>query len=477
MGLLIDPPSASVSQQNTRSLLLPAGLLVAACVAALSFPTPYGHTLSWARLLGLIAEEVFTVSIVSAVTIAVLSPAVLHRNKPEFLPLVQRGSVTALWLAPFVLLLHERSPLTLPIAALLGVLITASLEKTHNPWDSDSDSLLISLAIDPIPLAPRFHLQKSAFAAMLFQIACLAALGGYTLAGAFLIAVCFAFWTWDYGRRMRSDLPAMSKSNPPLTLLLVSLLMFIGLIPHLQHGSSYGSTPAHRGLFPNRPSGGNSKLSRPYTAASVQGYPGGEGDQGIILWGEKRNYTTLVAPTPVVTDALNSNGNANPLIIPFDGVYWFFKSPDEQPPAGSRQAHTTPEIVDIHSTDRRPLLIEAHDHLANLIELNCCSRIQVAIRNADRYPETIALELVLVNTTLPHNPSVSLGRMMVNSTRPWKLYDKPATVDETLNFPIPPRRSLRAFDEVKIVFVLDRARADAAARIAIDHFVLVPRGL
>ncbi len=206
------------------------------------------------------------------------------------------------------------------------------------------------------------------------------------------------------------------------------------------------------------------------------GHPGEGGERGIILWGKEQDYTKLVAPNPLLPSSSSSRGNASPLVIPFDGVYWFFKSPDLRPPVGSQQAHTTPDIVDIRSTDRRPLSIEALDHLANLINLDCCSRFQIAIRNADRYPETVSLELQLVNTTLPHTPSVSLGQMMVSSTHAWKLYEKPVAVNETLSFPIPIRRTLRSFDEVKIIFLLDRARADAAARIAIDHFVLIPRG-
>jgi len=476
MGLLSNPPTASIPHRNTRSLLLPAGLLVAACVAAIAFPVPYGHTLSWTRLLGLIVEEVFTLSIVCVITVAALSPAVVHRNKTEFLQLVQRASVSALWLAPFVLFLHENSLWTLPIAALLTSVAITSIEPKAGR-DNDSASVLISLRTDHLPLAARFRLQKSVVAAMLLQIGTLAALGGYTAAGTFLVAVSFAVWAWDY-RRLQAEPTEMPKANPVRTVLFVSMLMIVGLFPFLRRGGGYDSPTAHLGLFPRRRSEANSKNPQPSAAAHIQGSrPEGEGDQGIILWGEQRNSTKLVAPTPALMNARNSNGNAKDLIIPFDGVYWFFKSPDAQPPPGSRQAHTTPDIVEIHSTDRRPLLIEAHDHLDNLIDLNCCSRVQVAIRNADRYPETVSLELVLVNTTVPHNPSVSLGRMMVNSTRTWELYEKPETVDETLSFPIPARRSLRAFDEVKIVFVLDRARADAGARIAIDHFILVPRGL
>jgi hypothetical protein len=186
-----------------------------------------------------------------------------------------------------------------------------------------------------------------------------------------------------------------------------------------------------------------------------------------------------VAPTPVFGDALlTSRGSAKPLEIPFDGVYWFFKAPDLHPPKTSRQAHGSPELVNIRSTDRRPLQMEAHDHLGNMLNLDCCSRIQVVIRNADHYPETVSLELVLINTSAPGKPSQSLGTMMVRSTRPWRLYDDPAKpVSETLSFVIPTHASIRSFDEVMVVFRLDAARADAGPKIAIDRFVLVPRGL
>jgi hypothetical protein len=174
---------------------------------------------------------------------------------------------------------------------------------------------------------------------------------------------------------------------------------------------------------------------------------------------------------------LRSNRSAKPLIIPFNGVYWFFKAPDLDPPVTSRQTHGSPELLDIHSTDRRPLSMEAHEHFGSMIDLDCCSRIQIAIRNADLYSETVSLELVLINSSLPGKPSQSLGTIVVKSTRSWKLYEKASPTGEILTFPIPTNHSIRRFDEVMIVFRLAAFRADDGAKIAIDHFVLVPRGL
>ena len=188
--------------------------------------------------------------------------------------------------------------------------------------------------------------------------------------------------------------------------------------------------------------------------------------------------TKLVAPAPVIAnDLLTSHRIANPLVIPFDGVYWFFKAPDLHPPRRSRQAHGSPELLNIHSTDRRPLSMEAHDNLGSLIDLNCCGKIQIAIRNADLYSETVSLELVLINSSLPGKPSQSLGRVVVKSKRTWNLDQEQASTQEMLSFVIPPHPTIQRFDEVKIVFRLDAFRADDGAKIAIDHFVLVPRGL
>jgi hypothetical protein len=87
------------------------------------------------------------------------------------------------------------------------------------------------------------------------------------------------------------------------------------------------------------------------------------------------------------------------------------------------------------------------------------------------------MELVLIDTTVRGKPSQSLGKVMVKSSRPWNIYDERPPASETLNFAIPVRASIRRFDEVVVVFRLDSARADAGPKVAIDRFVLVPRGL
>jgi hypothetical protein len=165
------------------------------------------------------------------------------------------------------------------------------------------------------------------------------------------------------------------------------------------------------------------------------------------------------------------------LVIPFAGVYWFFKAPDVGLPKKPREAHGSPEVFNIHSTDRHALSMEAHQNLGTLIDLSCCSEIQIAIRNADRYPATVSLELIVRNTTLRRRPFQSLGRGTVRSMRPWMLYDDRPPTTEVLHFTVPGNARISRFDEIMVVFHLDSDRSFAAAKMGIESFVLVPHGI
>lgn len=484
MGLLNPAPAAPSRYARSRSLPFLAGFLVSCSVAALTFQQPLFHSLSWPHLLGMALEQVLTASLLCVVTVAFLLPWRAHQHREEYVEAVRRASLAALWIAPLVLFVRENSAWTIVISAILTIFVASQLNDESKALpENHSDGLLTSLHPDPQPLFPRLGLLVSFFAAICAQVSVIAGIADQVVTGAILSAFAFGLWAWAYPRsKGASALPRPRPYSKPLvSFIAVYLLMVFGLMPFLRHGSGHRNMA---GAYPwpwHRPADASTQQPRAGTMVprSKAGFvTGGSGNRGIILWPEKQLVTKLVAPTPLMTNAIGIRGNAEPLVIPFDGVYWFFKSPDVQPPSESRQAQISPETVDIRSTDHEPLSIEAYDHLANLIDLDCCSRIEVAIRNADRYPQSVSLELSLMNTMLPHKPSVSLGRMMVNSTPPWNLYEtKRPAINETLKFVIPSQKSLQGFDEVKIVFRLDQARADAGARIAIDHFVLVPRGL
>jgi len=115
--------------------------------------------------------------------------------------------------------------------------------------------------------------------------------------------------------------------------------------------------------------------------------------------------------------------------------------------------------------------MEAHQRLDHAIDLSCCGAIQVAITNADHYPGSVMLELVLADVGSEGSKSLLLGTAEVAS---WPHYGADQVVAETLNFTVPSHTSLREFNEITVVFHFDGVRNDRSARIAIDRFVLVP---
>jgi hypothetical protein len=193
---------------------------------------------------------------------------------------------------------------------------------------------------------------------------------------------------------------------------------------------------------------------------------------GVILLPEQQQNVTLVPPLPSMPSDLFDAKHQNPLTIPFYGAYWFFKLPDTKPPKDSYVTHGTPAEMTFFAPDSRPLIMEAHQNLGKLIYLSCCREIRMEIRNADRYSGMISLELVLVNTRVTPEGSVSLGRAPVTSSPG----GPGLPMRETLTFPIPSHLPINKFDELMIRFPRERVRMNRSAKIAIDRFILVPRG-
>ena len=404
---------------------------------------------------------------------------------------VLKTSLAAIWFVPIVILLREGSAWAAAITVLVVESTTRSFRSLHGSYDfvGMEEQSYLSLFADDASLPNPQHRHGQLFAAvimvLLAEVATLASFAGTALIAAMTAAISAALWAWFFrGEKTGSHNGGHVSPKRVMTFALAVLVTVASLMPYLKHARGSGGLGLFfAGTIGHRPSppGGHEQTSKEKTVE--KGFEGAEsgfddGYSGIVLWSKKQELTPLLAPTPVLGKyEMGTGRSANPLVVPFSGVYWFFKAPNVCPPRGSREVHGSPELVTTRSTDRRPLLMEAHQYLGTLIDLNCCSRIQVAIRNTDRYPETVSIELVLTNTTLSKRPSQSLGNIMVRSTRPWKLYgDRPA-VGETLTFEIPPRSTISRFDEVTLVFHLDPVRADVGAKIGIEELVLVPRGL
>ncbi len=420
---------------------------------------------------------------------------------------IVRASTTAVWIAPATILVTEQSAPAILAALILVVSTTRGLysdwrwlqaEPDQFPPAHDADGLFQHYAAP----ASAFSGQLAAGLALAFfaQTGVVAAMMHYPL----LAAGCFAFSTvfaTVFGMTARMLPPKRPGGLPRsilgviLTVLLAVALTLGGSLGGLTRG--FGGTAAGNSRRPpgvvemvrnllrqwlyrgktdtvSKLSGTTRDLasSMPgFEPAAARGTVGRDEFPGVILWPEVKAVATLVAPVPAGVGF--SAHSTRPLGIPFSGEYWIFRAPSRRPPYGSFFQRGSPAWLGFVSTDRVPLQMEAHHKLDKPIDLRCCNKIQMAIWNGDRYPGTVLLEVILINTEEPRRPpqSQSLGTAAVKSS-PGAL-----PVRETLEFPLPRTRMLERFNEFKVVFHRDRKRLDKSARIEIDRFVLVPASL
>jgi hypothetical protein len=240
-----------------------------------------------------------------------------------------------------------------------------------------------------------------------------------------------------------------------MTFLLAAALTFGGVSVRGARGAGPDAATSAAG------SGGPSAVPLPPdlpTPPDETMGPGGD-FPGVILLPELQPHATLVAPSPSPVVKFGAP-LATPVGIPFTGQYWMFRWPAERPPRRSIIRRGDASEISFHTTDGMRLEMEAHQKLDPPISVHCCSQIQLAIQDADPYPGTVSLELVLIDTTVPINLTQSLGSV------------PPA--GQILSFRIPPVTALQKFDEIKVVFHRDRIRADKSARIAIQRLILMP---
>jgi heme/copper-type cytochrome/quinol oxidase subunit 3 len=427
--------------------------------------------------------------------------AILPRKAKLGLRDALRTAATAVWFAPLAILLSEMSMWAWVMAGAAAASVTGLVRRYRDAMHGGSEPE----ALDAPPAGEVFHFLASPapvpFPALCASAAAQAggvvALAGHTLAAAALVGISTAVVTWSSGatrgweqhsEQQRSH-TSQSMFRVMLTVALATVFTAGGLMRYVtvHRGFGWGSAQHSQNKLARtansvldalfgapRPRLANLKPaseSRDHSNAIVLGtvHP------GVILWPEILDRSILVPSLPAMGHGLFATKHANPLNVPFFGVYWLFKAPDTSPPQDSLRARGNPAAHTFFTTDHLPLYMEANQNFGMSMDLSCCSRIEIAISNADRYPGSVSLELLLVNTTLPGKPSQSLGSAAVKSIPRWRPNDDGLPISETLAFAVPSMTSLQKFDEARIRFHLDALRAETAAKISIERFVFVPR--
>jgi hypothetical protein len=203
------------------------------------------------------------------------------------------------------------------------------------------------------------------------------------------------------------------------------------------------------------------------SATGIGGY------ESVILWPfpEKKQ----IIPPLTAQESLLAPGTVRPLIIPFDGPYWYIQPPKDRPGPTAHQARGTPLGVDIESKNAVPLVMEAHQTLTGSISTARCGNVQVDIENRDNKAGVIAMAVLLTDTASPNKPALYLGQQPIASTEPEHFSFKTIPTSEALYFAIPENKKRQKFNEITVMLLSDVEHALVAPKIAIHQFQLFPR--
>jgi hypothetical protein len=164
-----------------------------------------------------------------------------------------------------------------------------------------------------------------------------------------------------------------------------------------------------------------------------------------------------------------------PLIIPFDGTYWYIQPPKDRPGPAAHQARGTPLGVDIESKNAVPLVMEAHQILGASIRTARCRSIQVDIESRDNKAGVISMSVLLSDTASPEKPALYLGQQPIVLTEPDHFSFKTRPAFETLDFTVPESTKRQKFNEITVMLLSDVEHSLFAPKIAIRQFQLLPR--
>ena len=460
------------------SVLIIAGSLTSLVAESLLCRWPAAHSLSLAVAF-LVALVYVSAAVLSGLAVTWFFWAPSRMSSSSSLSLFALSSAVGWIWIPSVVLLSRQGSIGAALVGVMGaVLMATGLRKVLPPDAATLHRNLPGLKTEGRELFTQSLLTPSRERHAFFIALCIYA-GFYALhKHAFLVAsILLALSTfllawkstlaseWLPENKGNQSRPALRLAREGLTaVLLTTAVLLLGF----QHGICSNAMSA--ASAPDRSSVRRflQEKSRPgNSAAALSGY------ESIILWPvpEKKK---LLAPTSSGTSS-QAIRMTKPLVIRFDGPYWYFRPPRKSPGSRAHVVHGTPLAVNIHSTDFVPLLMEARQSLGAAIPLTCCREIHVTIENHDNIPGRIAIGVLLTDSTSIGKPTLYLDQQPVISTEPGHFSVKSSPVQEVLRFPVPNHPRIDRFDEITVIFFSDTERAKTGARIAIQEFELLPR--
>jgi hypothetical protein len=197
--------------------------------------------------------------------------------------------------------------------------------------------------------------------------------------------------------------------------------------------------------------------------------------RGIVLFTVTDKKKEL-PPLPVQRNVLQA-GTHRPVVIPFDGSYWYFQAPQHGPGLHPHLAHGDPVAMNIYSTGWVPLAMQAHQTLPQAIPVQGGEGFELTLRNGDNREGRIEVGVLLTDSRARglDKPTLVLGVEPMLSSEPPAFSYKGTPVEEDLMFTIPQNPAAREFDTITVLFFPSAVRDTTGARVGIRQFELLPR--
>lgn len=383
------------------------------------------------------------------------------------------------WIPALVILFEQLSPATAIVAMIGTFTLTSGMRRVSSPiFASDVRTVaaprqgqvsIFTKSLYPAPSEPYGYL----IAICLYAGGAAFFLRSYHSAAALLAVAASVFaWKKTLPQSLRSDWnqeyrqAALHLAKVVIPAVLVTAWALLDGVAHRNRLEAVSAAfLADAKDSAEKESGG--LLKNKEAALGSSGY------ESVILW----PYTKKdpIVPPVVVENNLLAPGTKKPLILRFNGPYWYLQPPNKVPGRMAHLANGTPLGVDIQSSNSMPLVMDAHQYLSSSIRVARCREITVELANRDNRIGSISVGILLTDGTSAKNPTLYLGEQPIVSAESGHFSIKSAPVFETLRFSVPLDAKTQKFNEITVLILPDIEHRFEAPKIAIERFELFPR--
>jgi hypothetical protein len=292
---------------------------------------------------------------------------------------------------------------------------------------------------------------------------------------AVLLALSASLFAWKRTVRVRPPgrdgrevrLAALRLACVAIPAVLVTAWALLDGVAHRDEAGQGQGNAAYAASRSSAADDGNRKAGRTASANPANGY------ESIILW-PVREKKQIVAPIPASLNLLTP-GTRKPLVIRFDGPYWYFQPPEKAPSKEAHQAQGSPLAIDIQAENFISLTMEAHQSLETSIPLARCKEIEVEVLNRDNRRGLVSVGVLLTDSASRGRQTIYLGQQAVVSSQAEHFAMKTLPVSEVVRFMVPGTGKIRRFDEINVMFFPDGANFGKGPKMAVGQFELMPR--